>query len=98
MSMLEGKTVYLLGCPAQVSDGCGNAADCSLIGLFDVEEFLPYEPGAYCFEDGFLLVPTTSDHENIENPMFFVTAWDFDAQVHPREHALQLVAEREMAF
>ena len=94
------KPVYLLGCPAEVSDDKGTFAGkppkVSLVGLFDVEEFHPYEPSAYVHSPCYTVIPHGADPDD---PLTYsVDAYDLEEQANPKAHARDLVLEREMAF
>lgn len=82
----EGRTVYLLGCPAYIDNRI-----CSLIGLFDVEEFLPIEPANYVLSPTYVVAP----HNGTDGPFYDIDAYDYIEHVRPAEHARQLVQERE---
>lgn len=82
----EGATVYLLGCPAYI-----DTFPCSLIGLFDVEEYLPYEPANYVQSPTYVVAP----HDGTDGPFYDVDVYDYIQHVRPAEHARQLVQERE---
>lgn len=95
-----GKTVYLLGALAETQkaeptyDG-DDFYPCSLIGLFTVDEFHPYEPSAYQWSPGYTVVPVNYKDGDM---VYFVAEQTFNEQVFPRAHAAMLVAEREMDF
>lgn len=94
-----GKTVYLLGALAETSFGPAyedQPRPCSLIGLFDVVEYLPFEPSNYVWTPGFLVVPHGYDGD-LDDGCYFVAAQTYEEQVHPAMHARMLVQERDMA-
>lgn len=92
VNQFVGKTVYLLGCLAEVATDAGEEnPPVSLIGLFDVEEFHPFEPSAYVYSPCFGVVA----HGAGEDPIwFYVPVQDFIEQVDPKSHASMLVEER----
>lgn len=95
------KPVYLLGCVAEVADsrghfGPGKPPQVSLMGLFDVEEFCPYEPSAYVWSPYFLVC---SHYDQRDYPQYYaVPAQDFEQQVHPDSYAREVELEREQGF
>jgi hypothetical protein len=94
------KPVYLLGCPAEISVSNGRGGwehfPVSLIGLFDVIEYMPYEPSNYVFSPLYLVVPAGTDDE--DETMYTVNALDMQKQVDPKSWARELVQEREMEW
>lgn len=81
-----GQTVALTLCPAE--DDCGGQHRIS--GLFDVEEFLPYEPSNYVHESGYHVFRAGEG----ETPCYFVKYEDLWEQVDPQSTGRQLELER----
>lgn len=82
-------TVALTACPAD-EDG----TQIFLSGLFDVIEFMPYEPSNYVHSPGFI-VGRMEDRENPDAPTWWIDEADMIEQVSPATHASMLVQERE---
>lgn len=91
------RTVYFLGALAETNFGyvwdVGQPCPVSLIGLFDVIEFMTYEPSAYVWSPGYLVVP--HGQKDIEHA-YFVGVDTYEAQVNPSSYAMSLAMERDM--
>lgn len=95
MARLEERTIYLLGPVCQVTTGATFdlvPPEVCIFGLFDVIEFCPYEPSNYVWSPYFLVCP----HGQEEGPCYALSAQDYDEQVNPKSHALNLRDERDM--
>lgn len=94
MAMNKGypKIVYLFGLKGNNSDG----KKTKVSGLYEVIEFVPYEPAAYVWSDCVVLCPVEySRADNWEDYIVDIDVGLFESQVNPKSYGRNLVVERE---
>lgn len=92
-------------------DSIGRNHDEFMSGLFELEEWVPYEPAAYHYQDGWYVRPISDgpdkgrlerlakwENENEDCITFFIAMDDMWAQLDPQAYGSELVQEREMEF
>jgi hypothetical protein len=96
--MYPGQVVALTSCPCKFRIDTAENIDIKLSGLFVLDENYPYDPSSYIWEACWDLYSKNDDPPDADTVFYSVPHDVLVEQVEPKEHAKQLVLEREMEF
>lgn len=88
-----GRTVALVGCRAYRH---GTNEPHLVTGLFELVEYLPYEPSNYVHEPQFIVIPDGApDDTLINNQEIYITAEDLWPQLDPKGYGRHMAQKHK---